>query len=139
MIAESTWSVKKMVNTDYNDILNREYFIFETTHAAKNRDKHRLMQVVNPGFDTKIKVFAMPLKQTTGFGVNEVMITGGEERAYLFVKVNEYPIEVKKGSYDRYFKYLYSDCPEMLSAFAGDRISWNDIALHVFAYDQVCK
>jgi hypothetical protein len=139
MIMESTWSVQKMVNTDYHDILNREYIIFETTHDFRKKDKQRLMQLVNPGFDTKIKVYAEPLKQTAGIGVGPVMFTGGEERAYLLVKANAYQLEVKKGNYDRYFKYLYSDCPEMISTFAGDKITWNDIALHVFVYDQACK
>jgi len=34
---------------------------------------------------------------------------------------------------------FYSDCPQMLSTFQGEKIKWDDIALHVFAYDQACK
>ncbi|TFG43490.1 MAG: hypothetical protein E4H43_01650, partial [Bacteroidia bacterium] len=27
----------------------------------------------------------------------------------------------------------------MLSTFQGEKIKWDDLALHVFAYDQACK
>ena len=97
------------------------------------------MQLLNPGFDSKIKVFAEPSKKTGGLNVGGLQLTGGEARAYLFVKGTEKSFEVKKGSYSKNFEELYSDCPQMLSTFQGEKIKWNDVALHVFAYDQACK
>jgi hypothetical protein len=139
MISESSSSIKEMVNSDFNAVVNREYIIFETALTAKKNDTYRLLQLLNPGFDNKIKVFAEPGKKTGGFSVGGLQLTGGEARAYLFVKGNDKAFEVKKGSYSRNFEELYSDCPQMLSTFQGEKIKWDDVALHVFAYDQACK
>jgi hypothetical protein len=131
--------INEMVNSDYNEIINREYIIFESALTAKAADTYQLMQLVNPGFDSKIKVFAVPGKQTMGWGAAGVPITGGEARAYRLVKGKEKAVEVKKGSYSENFEVIFSDCPKMLSTFNGDNIKWDDIALHVFVYDEVCK
>ena len=139
MVSESSSSIKEMAHSDFNEIVNREYIIFETALTAKKTDTYRLLQLLNPGFDNKIKVFAEPSKKTGGFNVGGLQLTGGEARAYLFVKGNEKAVEVKKGSYSKNFEELYSDCPQMLSTFQGEKINWDDIALHVFAYDQACK
>jgi hypothetical protein len=139
MMSDAGSSIKKMVNSDFNDIVNREYIIFETALTAKKTDTYRLLQLINPGFDSKIKVFAEPSKKTGGLNVGGVNLTGGEARAYLFVKGKEKAVEVKKGSYPNNFQELYSDCPDMLSTFQGEKIKWDDVALHVFAYDQACK
>ena len=48
-------------------------------------------------------------------------------------------VEVRKGSYSKNFKELYSDCPNMLSTFQGKEAKWDECALHVFAYDQACN
>lgn len=139
MISESNGSVKEMVHTDFSGIVNRDYIIFETALTAKKTDTYRLMQLLNPGFDNKIKVFAEPSKKTGGLNMGGLQLTGGEARAYLFVKGTEKSVEVKKGSYSKNFEELYSDCPQMLATFQGEKIKWNDVALHVFAYDQACK
>jgi hypothetical protein len=139
MVSESISSIKEMVNSDFNEIVNREYIIFETALMAKKTGTYRLLQLLNPGFDNKIKVFAEPSKKTGGLSMGGLQLTGGEARAYLFVKGIEKAVEVKKGSYPNNFEELYSDCPEMLSTFQGEKIKWDDVALHVFAYDQACK
>jgi hypothetical protein len=139
MVSESTGSITEMSNTDFKEIVNREYVIFETALTARKTDTYRLLQLLNPGFDNKIKVFAEPSKKTGGFNVGGLQLTGGEARAYLFVKGKEKAVEVKKGSYSKNFEELYSDCPKMLATFQGEKIMWDDVALHVFAYDQACK
>lgn len=139
MIISSTSSVQAAKNADFKEIVNREYIIFETALTAKKTDPYRLLQLINPGFDSKIKVFAEPNKKSGGFNVGGVQLTGGEARAYLFVKGTEKAVEVKKASYSKNFEELYSDCPVMLSEYQGEKINWDDVALHVFAYDKACK
>ena len=138
MISESMVSIKEMVNTDFDKIVNRDYVIFETAMTPAKKDTYRLMQLLNPGFDSKIKVFATE-KKTGGFSIGDIAVTGGADRAYLFVKRGAKAIEVRKASYKNNFQELYSDCPEMLARFQGEKIKWNDVAGHVFVYDQVCK
>ncbi len=139
MLSENANSIKQIVNTDFNRVVKREYIIFETALTPEKKDTYRLLQLLNPGFDNKIKVYAEPSAKTSGFSVGGIQLTGGEAKSYLFVKGGAKATLVKKGSYSKGFENLYSDCPEMLSAFQGQKISWDDIALHVFAYDQACK
>jgi hypothetical protein len=139
MVSESFSSISESAKTNFGDIVNREYVIFEKALTAKKSDTYRLLQLINPGFDHKIKVFAEPSKQTGGFNVGGIQLTGGEARAYLFVRGMEKAIEVKKGSYSKNFDELYSDCPQMLSTFKDKAVKWDDCSLHVFAYDQACN
>lgn len=141
MIAESTSSIKEMTNTNFDDIINREYIIFETAMRHNKNEKLRLMQLLNPGFDTHIKVFAdpNPNRKTSGIGVAGIKLTGDTEKSYLFVQNNEKAVLVKKGDYKKDFDDLYKNCPKMLAAFAGEKLKWADVAGHVFAYEQVCE
>lgn len=138
MVSESFGSISESAKTNFGEIVNRDYVIFEKALTPKKSDTYRLLQLLNPGFDHKVKVFAEPSKQTGGFNVGGIQLTGGEARAYLFVKGKEKAVEVKKGSYSKNFDELYSDCPKMLSTFKGEEVKWNDCSLHVYAYDQAC-
>jgi hypothetical protein len=104
-------------------------------------DKIRLMQLLNPGFDSKLKVFAdpNPNRETSGIGIAGVKLTGGIDKSYLFVQNSQKAILVKKGSYKKNFEELYKNCPAMVAGFTGEKIKWEDVAGHVFAYDQICK
>lgn len=138
MMAESATSIKEFVNADFDEIVNREYIIFETALAAKKKDTYRLLQLLNPGFDNKIKVFATDAK-TGGFAVNGIAITGGADRTYLFVKGGDKAVLVKKSTYRKDFSELFGDCSNLLKAFGNEKIKWNDVAGHVFAYEKACE
>ncbi|MBX2970471.1 MAG: hypothetical protein KF803_13965 [Cyclobacteriaceae bacterium] len=140
MMTESASSIKEMTKTNFDEIVNREYIVFETAMRHNKASKLRLMQLLNPGFDSQIKVFADPnAKETMGVGVGGVKLTGGADKSYLFVQNDEKAVLVKKGSYKKNFDELYGNCPAMLQVFAGEKVKWNDVAGHVFAYDHVCK
>lgn len=140
MMASSASSIKEATKRDFNEIKNRDYIIFETAQRANKAGKLRLMQLLNPGFDSKIKVFADPnANQTAGIGVGGVKITGGEDKSYLMLQGKDKTVIVRKGSYKKNFEELYKNCPEMVNAFQGEKIKWDDVAGHVFAYDQMCK
>jgi hypothetical protein len=140
MMAESASSIKEIVHADFEEIINREYIIFETALKASKKDKARLMQLLNPGFDDKIKVYANPeANETSGVGIPGVRLTGGEDKSYLFVKGGEKAVKVRKGSYRKNFEELYNDCHQMLTAFGDEKIKWGDVAGHVFFYNEVCK
>jgi hypothetical protein len=138
MISESTASVKKMANTDYDALLNREFVVFESALTPKKSDTWRLLQLLNDGYDGRMKVFAEPSAKTGGFSVDGVQLTGGEDAAYLFVKGGEKAFKVRKISYSKNFEELYGDCPEMTEAFRDEKLKWDDVALHVFFFNQFC-
>jgi hypothetical protein len=140
MLNESSTSIRELVNTDFDQIVNREYIIFEHALRATKKDKAAMMQLLNPGFDSKIKVFDDPdANETAGLNVNGVQVSGGQERSYLFVKNDEKAVMVRRGSYRKNFEELYGDCPVMIQSFEGDKIKFQDLASHVFVYDQLCS
>lgn len=139
MLNESGSSVFRLAKTNFDEIINREYIFFEQALRATKKDKPAMMQLLNPGFDHAIKVYADPnANETGGLQVNDISITGGKNKSYLFVKGNSKVVIVKKGSYKRNFEELYGDCQQMMTAFEGDKTKFNDIAGHVFVYDQLC-
>jgi small nuclear ribonucleoprotein (snRNP)-like protein len=140
MMNESANSIFRTTKTNFDSIANREYIFFEQALRATKKDKPAMMQLLNPGFDHAIKVYADPnANETGGLQVEGISITGGADKSYLFVKNREKVVIVKKGSYKRNFDELYGDCPKMLSAFEGDKTKFKDIAGHVFLYDQLCN
>lgn len=140
MVAQSTSSIKEITSTNFEEIVNREYFIFETAMRSNKKGNLRLMQLLNPGFDSQIKVFADPNAQETGgLKLGGLKIAGGEDKSYLFVVNDEKTVRVKKGSYKKNFEELYLNCPRMIEVFEGEKIKWDDVAGHVFVYDQTCK
>ena len=140
MLSESVSSIKDVTNANFGEIINREYIIFETALKAKKKDKARLMQLLNPGFDKKIKVYADPeAKETAGLALGGVKLIGGEDKSYLLVKDGTKAVKVKKKSYRNDFEELYAGCPKMIMVFEGDKIKWADVAGHVFVYNEVCE
>lgn len=140
MMSSSASSIKEVTKKDFNEIKGREYIIFETAQRANKSGSLRLMQLLNPGFDSKIKVYANPnATETTGIGIGGIKITGGEDKSYLLVKGGDKAVIARKNTYKKNFEELYQGCPEMIRVFQGEKIKWDDIAGHVFAYDQACK
>lgn len=140
MMNESANSIFRTIKTDFSSIVSRDYIFFEQALRATKKDKPAMMQLLNPGFDRAIKVYADPnANETGGLQMEGITITGGADKSYLFVKNNEKVVIVKKGSYKRNFDELYANCPEMLTAFEGDKTKFKDIAGHVFVYDQLCN
>lgn len=140
MLNESANSIFRTIKTDFSAIANREYIFFEQALRATRKDKPAMMQLLNPGFDHVIKVYANPnANETGGLKINDIAVTGGADKSYLFVKNQEKAVIVKKGSYARNFDELYGDCPEMVTAFEGEKTKFKDLAGHVFVYDQLCN
>jgi small nuclear ribonucleoprotein (snRNP)-like protein len=140
MMNESGSSIFRLTKTNFDDIINREYIIFEQALRATKKDKPAMMQLLNPGFDHVIKVYADPnAKETSGLSIEGISITGGKDKSYLFVKGNNKVVIVKKGSYKKNFDELYGDCRDMMLTFEGEKKKFNDMAGHVFVYDQICN
>lgn len=143
MVAENAGSIKEITNMDFNEVMNKEYLIFEQALMPKKKDKPALVQLLNPGFDSKIKVYVDPkAKETKGvpkWMTAGVQVGGGEDKSYLFVKNQEKSIKVKKGDYKKDFNELYDNCQIIMDTYKGKKIKFKDLAGHVFIYDQLCN
>jgi hypothetical protein len=139
-IMESTTSIQELVETDFNEIIEREYLIYEQALLPKKKDKFALLQLLNPGFDGRIKVYENPTGQETGtMSVGDVTVTGGRESSYLVVKDGKKSMKVKKGKYKKAFPVLFGDCEEMMKMYRGQKVKFENMAYHVLHYEVVCK
>lgn len=138
--AMSAPNVAKAGQIDFDAVVNREWVYFEQALLPKKKDKYVMMQLLNPGFDSKIKVYLDPnAKETRGIGVSEIQITGGEDKSYLVVFDGGKSEVYKKSRYKKEaLQQLYKDCPVFEENYDGDKFKWENFAEHVFVYDQLC-
>jgi hypothetical protein len=137
--AEGASSISEMLKTDFNEIIEREYIIYKQALLPKKKDKYRLMQLVNPGFDSKIQVFDDPGgKETGGLNAGGVQLTGGKDKSYLVVVDGKKSVEVQKKSYKKDFLELYGGCKKFLETVQPKKPNFWDMAAHVYVYDQLC-
>lgn len=130
MLDESTTSIRKMVKTDFAEMFNRDWAIFENANKHNN-EKPVLIQLVNPGFDSKLKVYADP-------GMNAKESGAGFAKSYLVVKAaTKETILVKSKSYNKQFGDIFGDSEQLINALPEDKIKWKEFSEHVFVYDQL--
>lgn len=140
LMAESTETVRKLSKANFEEIANREYIIYQQALMPGKKDKYALLQLLNPGFDSVIKVFQDPwANETKGLTFGATSLTGEEDKSYLFVKNNARAFKVKKGGYKNEFESIFGDCPKMIQIYGGEKLRFKDAAQHVWVYDQACR
>ncbi|HEX5171243.1 MAG TPA: hypothetical protein VFW11_18835 [Cyclobacteriaceae bacterium] len=140
LMAESTETIRKFTKADFNEIAKREYIVYQQALMPGKKDKYALLQLLNPDFDSRIKVFQDPFAvETNGLNSEIVSITGQEDKSYLFVKDNNRAFKVKKGSYKKDFDDIFGDCIKMAEAYGGEKLKFRNAAEHVWVYDRACS
>lgn len=138
---EQTFNAQKWKNNNVNmDIINKGYAYFEKTKVHVKRDvQELLMQMVNPSFSSKIKVFHDPLAQESmRFGVAGITMAGGDDKSYYVQVGNEIAERIKKKEYDDEYLRLYKDCPVLLAKLKSDH-RWTNFDKHLLEYTTECK
>ncbi len=138
-IVEGSESITAVAELDVNEIIEREFIIYEQALLPKKKDKYALLQLLNPGFDGRIKVYENPMGGESGLSVGGIKVSGGEEKSFLVVKDGDKSMKIKKGSYKKDFSMLFGDCTEMLKILSNEKIHFQDMALHVLYYNLNCK
>jgi hypothetical protein len=116
------------------------YVFFETTEVMIKKDKKTLLlQLLNPGFASKIKVYYDPYAgETASFGVGGITVAGGDAKSYYFKKGTEVAFRMHKKNYDEEWEHLYGDCKSMQTEFKG-KMMWSKVEKHLFYYDNNCN
>lgn len=138
--AMSVANVGRAGEIDFDKVVNREWVYFEQALLPKKKDKFVMMQLLNPGFDSKIKVYLDPnAKETKGIGVGGIQVTGGDAKSYLVVFDGDKSELYKKSRYKKEaLGQLYKDCSVFKENYSGEKFQWKNFAEHVFVYDQLC-
>jgi hypothetical protein len=126
--SKTPWGLAHQLRTlDWKSYMTRDYALFDQVVTPKG--KTRLLQRLNPGFDSRLKVYQHKMS----------LELGEEVKSLLIVKDGTTPFVVKKSSYRKQFAELYGDCQEFMDTFGGGRPKFWEVAGHVAVYDRICS
>jgi hypothetical protein len=131
---EGMSSVTRAGKTDFKQI-SRELVLFYQEYLE---DKKRtvLVQLVNPGFNSHVKVYDDPYAaQTAGVGVAGMQVTGGNDKSY-YVKYNGKTTRVYKKDYGKKFTEYFGNCQALKTKYKN--AAWRDFAQHLYFFEQNC-
>ena len=130
--------VDKWDDKDLNlETIENGYGYFEYTPVMlKKKKRDLLMQLVNPHFAKKVRVYFDPYaRQTMAVGVGGLTVAGGLDKSY-FVKVGEAPAyKIEKKNYDDQYPELFKSCPTLVAKIKEDP-DWKDFAEHVIEFTE---
>lgn len=133
--SESTRSVAKIQRNKVNET-SRDLVLFYN-ERLDDPNREALLQLVNPGFDSQIRVYDDPFAaETMGVGFAGVQLTGGMDKSF-YVKHRGKIVRLKKKNYDSAFGALFESCPAVMTKY-GKNFAWRDFCYHVFMNDQEC-
>jgi hypothetical protein len=115
------------------------YIYFEQAEVmVKNKKMTLLMQLLNPSFSNKVKVYHDPYaKETTSVGFGGFTMAGGDAKSY-YVSANGKPaFKLEKKNYDDEFSKLYGKCKAIQKKF--DKVKWPDFEEHVYVHSTECE
>lgn len=124
----------------HNEFVKKGYVYFETTDVLiKKKKMNLLLQLLNPGFSEKIKVYFDPYAdETMSVGVGGFKVAGGDAKSYYFKKGDAVAFKMHKKNYEEEFESLYGDCPELKKEFTK-KLGWSNVEKHVYFYSEKCK
>jgi hypothetical protein len=131
------WDDDKSAHATY---IKDGYVFFETTQVMiKKKEMTLLLQLLNPGFANKIKVYFDPFAgETSGLSFGGIKVTGGDAKSYYFKKGADAAFKMQKKNYDEEWEHLYGDCPDLKKQFEK-KMGWSEVEKHVFYYSENCK
>jgi hypothetical protein len=111
------------------------YAYFEFSEVLYKKETRKLLlQLLNPGFSTGIRVYHDPFAgETMSAGVGGIRVAGGDEKSYYVKKGDQKAYRLKKKEYNEEFTRLFKDCMEVIKSVEGDP-RWSDFAKHAYAY-----
>jgi len=134
IIAEQTSNISKLANSNFKEVVDRKHIYWQRVKQP-GKEKYRLLQLLNPGFDSKLKVYDLPNAKSGETSVNNVAVSGNTANAYYVVKDGE-SYKVKKAKYKKEgYAFLFGNCDTMNDKKPDFKL----FAAHVFYYDQFCK
>lgn len=122
------------------DLIGQGYVYFENTKVKiKKKEFSMLMQLLNPTFCEKVRVYNDPLAdETTSLGVAGVTVAGGNEKSYyILLEGNKAAFLLSKKDYKKQFTALWQKCPDMKKNYPD--MKWEDFTKNVIDYNTCAK
>lgn len=133
--------VTKWDDEDVNsERLKDGYAYFESVEVnyRKKKTETLLLQMVNPSFSNKVKVFFDPLAaETTSASVGGIKLAGGIDKSYFIKTEGEVGYRLKKKDYKDSAQGIMGDCKPYWNKIKKD-LSWSDFPEHLFNHASAC-
>jgi hypothetical protein len=137
MLLEATTTVRKAFRGSLSQRIDHDQVVFQRFAWPKPSDSV-LLQLVNPGFDSRIEVYYLQNAKKGTIVVLGLPIAGDESKAFVVVKDRGEPLRVSSRHYRDQFDLLFGDCPEMLQRREAADRDFDSFARHVWLYDHLC-
>lgn len=137
--------------TDVNKIVDNElssehlsdgYLYMESceVQVKKSKTQYCMVQLMNPTFSKKVKVYNDPYSgETAGVGVGGMNVAGGLAKSY-YIKVgdNEVARRIKKKEYKKDMETIFTECKDVVKKYGADP-SWSEFEKFIFDYSVDCE
>lgn len=130
------WSKSKLDE----DLLNQGLVYFEqATVRIKKKTETLLVQLLNPRFSARVKVYHDPkAKETASIGVAGFNVTGGIAKSYYIQKESDAAAYLfDKAGYKKEFSVFWN-CSAM-EGYTSEEKAWRELAKHVATYTTECE
>ena len=112
------------------------YVLFEQSevYLKKNKGKKKtlLLQLLNPSFSSKIKIYTDPYAgETASLGFAGVKVAGGIAKSYYVKKGDDIAYRLKKKKYKNQYQDLYKGCDKLVNMKSP---KWSKFEQNVFDY-----
>ena len=97
-----------------------------------------LLQLVNPSFASRIKVFFDPYAtETGGVSVMGVPVKSSDDKSYYVKKGDDVAFRLYKKDYDENYQKLFGDCSKFYNK--NKKVGkWSDFSETIFNYTKDC-
>jgi hypothetical protein len=122
------------------DVIGKGYVYFEQSEVLVGKKKQvLLLQLLNPSYSNKIKVYHDPYAQeTASAGVGGITMVGGDAKSYYVSKGGKTAIRLKKKNYRDLIPEFYGDCPDFVEKL-GKTPRWSEFEKQVYDYSTSCS
>lgn len=106
----------------------------------KNKTQYCMLQVRNPTFSKKVKVYHDPFAQeTSSVNVGGFTVAGGDDKSYYIKKEGEdMARRITKKDYRKNMEELFPECPAVLEKY-GAKPVWAHFEQFIYDYSTMCE
>lgn len=119
------------------DLFSQGYVYFELSDVKiKKKNKQLLMQLLNPNFSKKIKIYHDPFaKESMSLNVGGLKVAGGHAKSYYIAKTGETAYRMKKKNYKKEdFNSLWKSCDKVTDQYPDKK--WSNLTKHVVTFSE---
>jgi hypothetical protein len=120
-------------------LIKEGYVYFETVDVKiKKKTRTLLMQLVNPGYDSKIRVYHDPFaSESASIGFGGLKVAGGHKKSYYVKKGDDVALKLKSKKYKKEWENLFAECQKIEKAFDG-KMKWKKFSEHIYHFTTKC-